>query len=288
MILVTGATGTIGRALMNELRAARVPRRAMVRDVGKAKSLLGGDEDLVQGDFSDAASLAAAVDGVDAVFLVTAAGPALAEHDLAMVRAVQGTRVKKLVKLSSFGVDTPGLNALKSSEWHRPGEQAVMQSGLAWTVLRPGAFASNALGWAPQIRASAPIQVATGEGKHAVIDPRDIAAVAVRALTESAHDGKAYSLSGPEALSTPRQVAILGEVLGLPIAIEDVSPQVAADRLRAAGVPEAYAAAVFEGYTWWREGKVASRSDDVAHVLGREPRSFEAWARDHAAAFRSD
>ncbi|WP_394846083.1 SDR family oxidoreductase [Pendulispora brunnea] len=285
MILVTGATGTIGRALMNELRAARVPRRAMARDAVKAKSLLGDDEDIVQADFTDAASLAAAVDGVDAVFLLTAGGPALAEHDLAMVRAVQGTRVKKLVKLSTFGADTL---PLKSSEWHRPGEQAVTQSGLAWTLLRPAAFASNALGWAPQIRAGAPIQVATGEGRHAVVDPRDIAAVAVRALTSDAHDGQAYSLTGPEALSTPRQVAILGAVLGLPIAIEDVSPRVAADRLRAAGVPEAFADAVFEGYTCWRAGNVASRSDDIERVLGHAPRSFEEWARDHAAAFRSD
>ena len=161
-----------------------------------------------------------------------------------------------------------------------------MGSGLAWTVLRPAGFASNALAWAPQIQAGAPIPVATGEGKHAVVDPRDVAAVAARALTSDAHDGRAYSLTGPEALSTPEQVAILRDVLGLPIAIEAITPTVAADRMRAVGVPGAFADAVLEGYTFVRDGLAAGRTDAVARVLGRAPRSFEAWAHDHATAFR--
>jgi uncharacterized protein YbjT (DUF2867 family) len=186
--------------------------------------------------------------------------------------------------MSAFGAEaTPPLRA---AGWHHPGERAVMDSGLAWTLLRPAGFASNALAWAPAVRSGGAVEIATGAGRHAVVDPRDVAAVAARALTSSDHDGKAYTLTGPEPLSTPEQVAILGRVLGRSIPVAEVTPEIVADRMRAGGVPDGFVAAVLEGLRFVREGKAAARTDAVEAVLGRAPRPFEAWVRDHVDPFR--
>jgi uncharacterized protein YbjT (DUF2867 family) len=284
MILLTGATGTIGRALVPELRALNIEARAMTREPERAESRLGKDVDIVNGDFADPSSLAKALDGVDTLFLLTAPGPTVAMHDTAMLAAVKTSRVEKIVKLSAFGVEVDP--PLKSSAWHRPGERAVIDSGLAWTLLRPAGFASNALGWAPVIRAGGAIQVTTGHGKHAFIDPRDVAAVAARALTSPDHDGQAYTLTGPASIDTDEQVAILARALGRSIETAHVTPVIAGEGMRAAGMPDVFVDAVVEGLTHVREGRAAARTDSVEKVLGRAPRSFEDWARDHLSSFR--
>ncbi len=283
MILITGATGTIGRALADVLRAAHIPFRAAVRDPAKARALLGGEIETVRLDFEDAASLKPALNGVDALFLLTAPGPSVAAHDLAMLRALPGSGVKKVVKMSAFGADSEV--RLPSSSWHGPGEKGVMSSGLAWTLLRPAGFMSNSLGWAAAIRAGAPIEVGTGAGEHGVVDPRDVAEVAARALVSADHDEKAYTLTGPAALSALEQLAIIEKALGKTIVVHQVTPERVAERMRTAGLSEAFAEAVREGQSYVREGKAASLSDDVSRVLGRAPRTFEGWVNDHLHAF---
>jgi uncharacterized protein YbjT (DUF2867 family) len=303
MILVTGATGTIGRALTSELRAQGVHVRAMTRDPERvtASPQPAGPEpgpepgpqpgptpgptiELVRGDFTDPASLARALDGVDTLFLLAPPGPSVAAHDIAMMDAARTARLKKVVKLSAFGAEAP--QPLMAASWHQPGERAVMESGLAWTVLRPAAFASNALGWVPVMRAGGALEIATGAGKHACVDPRDVAAVAARALTSPAHDGKAYTLTGPEPLSAREQVAILGRILGHSIEIEEVTPEITGERMRVAGLPAAFVDAAIEGLRFVRDGRAAMQSDAVEKVLGRAPRAFEQWARDHVSLFR--
>ncbi|WP_394824989.1 NAD(P)H-binding protein [Pendulispora albinea] len=283
MILITGAAGTIGRELVKELRAARIPVRAMTRNPAKARAALGEELELVRGDFTDSRSLASALPNVRALFLLTAAGPWVADHDAAMLRAVKGTSVQKIVKMSAFGAGTA---PLASSRWHEPGERGVMESGLAWTVLRPAGFASNAQAWVPAIRAGDAIELATGDGRHAVVDPRDVAAVAARALATDTHDGSIYELTGPEPLTAAEQIATLGRALGRSIATRDVTPEMAADRMREAGTPAAFADAVREGYAYVRAGNAASQSDAVERILGRAPRSFEVWVRDHLPLLR--
>jgi uncharacterized protein YbjT (DUF2867 family) len=158
-----------------------------------------------------------------------------------------------------------------------------MASGRRWSLLRPAGFASNALAWAPAIRAGAPIAIATGEGRHAVIDPRDVAAVAAAALR--GRELGAVTLTGPEALTGADQVAILARALGRPLEVEAITPALAAERMRAGGAPAAFADSVLGGLEYVRADRAAAVTDDVRRILGRPPRSFDAWARDHAAAF---
>jgi uncharacterized protein YbjT (DUF2867 family) len=284
MILITGGSGTIGQALLAELRTGHIAVRVLTRDVERARAKLGSDIELARADFADPRSLEQALHGVQAVFMVWAPGPFIADHDLAMVRAMKDSAVGRIVKLSSFGADRAP--PLLVSSWHRRGEVVVMRSGLAWTILRPAGFASNTLGWAPNIRAGAAVPLSTGDGQQAIVDPRDIAAVARRALTTTEHTGQAYTLTGPALLSAPEQVATLGRALGRTIAIEEVTPDVAAERMRSRRLPEELIAAAREGSAALRAGVAAERSDDVARILGRPPRSFAAWVDDHIDQFR--
>jgi uncharacterized protein YbjT (DUF2867 family) len=283
MILVTGATGTIGRALVPQLLAARARVRVLTRDPARARALWGGEVDVAAGDFADPASLARSLEGVASVFLLTAPGPTVAAHDAAMAAAVGASRAEQIIKLSAYGADEKELAA---SAWHRAGEDAVIATGRRWTMLRPAGFDSNVLPWAANVRAGTPIEVSTGKGKHAVVDPRDVAAVAVRALTTSEHDGRAYTLTGPDGLDAYEQVAILSAALGRPIATRDITVEQAAAKIRAAGAPEEFVAAVHGGLTFLREGRAAAPTGDVAAVLGRPAGSFAGWVRDHLNAFR--
>lgn len=280
MILVTGATGTIGRHLIAEL-ASKAPVRALSREPERARAIFSPEVTVVRGDFGDPASLASALDGIDALFLLSAPGPSVAEHDLAMLRAVKGSSVKKIVKLSAFGADASPV--LRAGSWHQPGERAVMESGLAWTLLRPTAFMTNRLAWASSLRAGTPVEVATAHGRHAVIDPRDVAAAAAAALLTGAHEGRGYTLTGPEALSAPEELALIAEAIGRPVSIEGVTPDVAADRLAKVGVPAGFVDAVREGYGFVRSGRAAEVTDAIPQILGRPARSFATWLSENAA-----
>ena len=284
MILISGGTGTIGQALSRELRSTGAEFRVGTRNVEKARAKLPAGVDVVLADPAQAESLSRALDRVDALFLVATPGPKIVEWDRAFARAAKDASVKRIVKLSSIGADeSPPLIV---SSWHQRGEAAVKESGVPWTFLRPAGFATNSLAWAPDIRADKPVQIATLDGKQGIIDPRDIAAIAARALLSSEHEGKAYTLTGPELLSAPEQLAIVGRALGKSIAIEHISPDVAADRYRARGMPEEFVAAVREGTTALRNGVAGRRTDDVERVLGRKPRTFAAWVGENIGSFR--
>ncbi|WP_405061290.1 NAD(P)H-binding protein [Kribbella sp. NBC_01505] len=275
MILISGATGTIGSELVRQLTARGVPVRAMTRDPGRMQPVAGVD--VVQGDFEDADSLRKATAGVDAVFLLSAPGGSVPEHDLAMLRAIDG--VRKVVKLSAIGVGGA------AAEWHQAGEAAVRASGVAWTLLRPTGFASNALRWAPMIQAGQPVPNLTGSGRHAFVDPRDVAAVAAEALLSSDHDGQVYTLSGPEFLSVPDQVAQLSEVIGRTVAVVDVPIEVAAEQMRAAGVDELIVSTMVNGSELIRSGGERTLTTDVERVLGRPAGSFRGWLETHRELF---
>jgi uncharacterized protein YbjT (DUF2867 family) len=142
--------------------------------------------------------------------------------------------VRKIVKLSAIGESTAGDGA-RPADWHAPGERLLAASGLTWSALRPTSFASNALHWAEAVRADEPVPAPTGPGRQGVIDPRDIAAVAVEALLTDTVDGAAHTLTGPELLSAPEMVAHLGEEIGRPLETVDVPLDVARQQMLAAG-----------------------------------------------------
>ncbi|MFE4968641.1 NAD(P)H-binding protein [Streptomyces sp. NPDC056660] len=284
MILVTGATGTIGSDVVRQLAERGTKVRALTRDPAKARVPAGVE--VVRGDYGDPASLDAALAGTTAAFLLRPPGPDAGE-DAALVAAARTAGVERLVKLSAIATgDSP---SGPSAQWHVDGERAVRDSGLAWTVLQPSSFASNTLTWREALRADQPVPNMTGDGASGVIDPRDIAEVAVRALLDAGHAGRTYVLTGPEAITVPGQATVLAEVLGRPVPTRDLSPDETRDFLRTAwGMDGTRAEGVLTGLAFVRAGGNALITEDVTEVLGRPARTFRTWAEDNKGLFVAD
>jgi len=281
MILVTGATGTVGREVVAQLLAAGEVVRALTRDPSRAR--LDTRVELVAGDLARPESLARAVDGVERVFSL-ALGPELGIQEGHLARAAKGAGVRHVVKLSVLGAGGRARSGV--APWHDAGERACRESGLAWTFVRPGAFMSNALFWSDTIRSQGRVFSHFGEGKLPVVHPRDIAAVAVRALTTPGHEGQAYPLTGPEALSTGEQVRILAGVLGRPIEHVPITDEAARAGMERAGMPGYLIDALLPFGEIVRNGRAAEVYPTVEEITGRRALTFADWAREHAAAFR--
>lgn len=283
MLLITGATGTVGTHVVRLLADKGHAVRAMTRD--RAKMRRFPEVEVVQADFDDPASLRQAVAGVEAAFLLTAPESPTPRHDLAFLDAARSAGITKIVKLSAIGTGTKIDADTTLGAWHLQAEQAVRASGVAWTLLRPSTFASNFLRWVDTINAGEPIPNLTGTGTQGVIDPRDVAAVAVEALLSSAHAGQIYALTGPELLSVPDQAARLEHLLGRPVNTVDLPLNAARAQMLASGMDISVVDVIITGSAWVRAGHNAILTADVTRVLGRPPASFDTWARDHRHAF---
>ena len=280
-VLVTGATGRVGRVVVDQLLRAGVPVRALTRQPAAAAALPSTVE-IVAGDLTVPESLEPGLQGVSAVFLVWTAAPTTAP---AVVERL-ATHAPRVVFLSSphrtphpfFRQPNP-MAAL-----HADIERLIAAAGLASTIIRPGMFASNALHWwAASIRDGDVVRWPYGAAETAPIDVRDVAAVAVRALHEDGHAGGDYVLTGPESLSQAEQVRIIGAAIGRRIQFEELSPEEfrreTADSWPGPVVDMLLAAwaATF--------GLPAFVTSTVSDVVGSPPRTFRQWAVDHSAAF---
>lgn len=281
MILVTGATGTIGSEVVRQLVARGEKVRALTRNPGQARVPSGVEA--ARGHHADRASVDAALTGVEVAFLVGVFGPDDAEHDRGLVAAAQAAGVRRIVKLSAIGTGDPAVGPVGT--WHMAGEQAVRDSGLEWTVLRPSAFASNTLGWAASVRAGSPIPNTSGTGGQGVVDPRDVSEVAVAALLDTGHAGRTYTLTGPEVLSVPGQAAVLAGVLGRPVEVRDLSTAEAREYLLGLGFSDTFIDASEISRAYVRGGGNEVVTDDVPEVLGRPARTYREWAEDHKKMF---
>ena len=281
MILVLGATGTTGGEVTRQLVAAGQRPRLLVRNPAKAREFEGQAE-LAQGDLERPDSLRAAMQGIDHLYLVSS-GANLVEVEARAVDAAKQAGVTHVVKLSVMGADQP---AITFARWHAASERHLVASGLQWTMLRPGSFMSNALGWAETIKTQGTFYQPTGEGRWAPIDPADIGAVAVRALTEPGHAGKAYPLTGPESLSAADHAAILARALGRPVQFTDVPPAAAKESMLQSGIPADYVDALVDLLAAMKAGHADGVTNTVPELLGRPAGTFEQWARRNAAAFR--
>jgi (4-alkanoyl-5-oxo-2,5-dihydrofuran-3-yl)methyl phosphate reductase len=280
MILVTGASGTVGSEVVRQLAAAGQKVRAMVRDPKKVS--FGPGVEVVRGDFSQPETLSAAVQGVEKVFSL-ASGPEVIAQEPNLYAAAKRAGVKHIVKLSVMGADfEPGI-AL--GRWHRASEKQLEASGVAWTILRPAGFMSNAFQWLGSIKGQGAIYAPTGQGKQGLIDPRDIAAVAVKALTTPGHEGQAYPLAN-EALTTGEQAALLSEAIGKPVQYVDVPEEAARQGMSQAGMPPVLVDAVLEFMGLIKAGYAGATTDAFTKITGQPPRTFAAWARENAPAFR--
>ncbi|AOS64214.1 SDR family oxidoreductase [Actinoalloteichus hymeniacidonis] len=282
MILITGATGTIGSKVLDLLVEGDHDVRAMTRDPARLRAYDSTGVDVVIGDFDRPDSLRAAVDGIDTVFLLTAPGAAGPDHDRALIEAAIRAGVGRVVKLSAIDIPGSGTGAF---DWHRPGETALRDGGVSWTILRPAGFASNSLAWAESIRAGGPVPNMSGPGAQGIVDPRDVAEVAVAALLSAEHAGQTYTLTGPENISVVDQAALIGAELGRTVPTVDVPIETACTQMLDAGAPASMVDMAAEGFALIRSGAARFVSDDVERVLGRPARSFADWIRDHRGSF---
>lgn len=277
MILVTGATGNIGSALLKELHAHGAgPLRGLTRDAGRAVFPEGVEA--VEGDFADAASLKPALDGVRSLFLVSRLGP-----DADILDAAREAGVRHVVLVSSITVQThPRLGPAGEN---LAVEQLLRASGMAWTMLRPTQFASNALMWASSVRGHETVRAPYADIALPTVHPADIASVARVALTESGHQGATYALTGPEPVSARQQVEAIAAALGREVPFAAISRQEAHTQMAAVFGAEA-ADAVLDVTGGDVNDELLRVRDTVSRVTGVPARPFRQWAAENAAAFR--
>lgn len=280
-VLVTGATGRVGRALVDELVRTGVSVRALSRRPAMAG--LPSSVELVAGDLTVPDSLDEALQDIAAVFLLWTAPPGTAP---AVVERI-ASHTRRVVFLSSphrtphpfFQQPNP------VARFHAEMERLIAAAGLQSTFIRPGIFASNAqFWWGPAIRDGDVVRWPYGAAETAPIDERDIAAVAARALVDERHAGGDYVLTGPESLSQAAQVSAIGAVLGRQIAFEELSPE--EFRRETAGIWPAPVVDMLLAAWGATIGRPAFVTSTVSDIVGLPPRTFREWVADHAAVFR--
>jgi uncharacterized protein YbjT (DUF2867 family) len=277
-VLVTGATGNVGSAVVAELRRRGAAVRAFARHPAET---LGDDIEIAIGDFEDPASIRAALDGVDRVFLASADGPRKVAHEAAVIEAAAD--VELLVKASTVGAKAGA--PLPPFDWNGRGEEDLRRSGIPAAVLRSSFYMTNLLAVAEPVREQHILPAPAGEGRIAMIDPFDVGAVAAAVLTGSGHEGRTYELTGPEAV-TYRDVATeLSRVGRTRIEYVDVPPAAAREGLVASGMPDWLIQHLDGAFAKIRAGEFASTTDAVAVLTGRPPRSVADFVTDHADAF---
>jgi uncharacterized protein YbjT (DUF2867 family) len=272
MILITGATGVVGREAVRLLIEGGVKVAAVTRDPHAAGFPAGTQ--LVH------PAKVATLDGVEAILLSPRAAGSTAVDLLARARETGAARV---VVLSSVTVQYPAGHA-RFREQFQAVEDIAKASGLDWTVLRCADFAANTLAWAGQIRATGTVRGAYPQARTSTVDERDLAAVAALALTGPQHRGQTYLLTGEQSLSQPEKVAALGAALGRALSFAGAAPEEIRRGMLAAGLPEEVPDRLLGSLADYAR-EAGPTTDTVRRLLGRPARTYATWARDHRAAF---
>lgn len=283
MILVTGATGKVGREVVRQLVATGAPIRALVRDPVSASPIRLPGVEVVTGDFSRPQTLPPALAGVERVFLLTPAHPDMLAYDTSVVDAAVAAGARRIVKVSVAGGPDSGTQI---GRWHWAGEKKVESSGLEFTFLRPTLYMQQMLVYARGISMTGAFSAPLGTGAIAVVDARDVAAVAVRALTEDGHSRQIYDLTGPEALTFDEMADAISKATGRGISYVHVAPEYALKQMLSDGVPRWLADDMLVLFASFREGYGAAVSDTVSRIARRPAGTFAQFAADYAQVFR--
>jgi uncharacterized protein YbjT (DUF2867 family) len=274
MILVTGATGTVGSEVVRRLLAAGERPRALVRDPDKARERLGEQVEHVVGDLNQTETVGSALAGVDRLFLVTTQSSRQPEWERRVIEAATRGGVGQIVKLSVFRADER--SPLQIARQHAQAERALEQSGVAFTIVRPVFFMQNLLA---MLRDGA-IYTAAADGRVAMVDARDAAAVAVTALTKDGHRGRTYTLTGPEALSFDEVANTLSRETGRSTRHVHVSPDKVRAALEGFGVAAWFADDMAKLHGMLADGYEDLVTNDVRAVTGSPPRDLAQFVRD--------
>ena len=283
MILVTGATGNNGVEIVKGLTARGETVRAMVRKEPEQGDILHAYVEYAVADFDDSGSLRRALTEVDRAFLVTPSSEKVEEQQLRFVDLAREAGVKHIVYLSQLHAtqDSP----VRFLRYHAAVEAALAQSGMAFTNLRPNLYMQGLLLFKQLIASQGKISAPIGQSRVSVVDVRDIAAVAVAALTEPGHEGKSYDITGPEALTHAQMAEKLSQILGKPIAFENISGTAMREALLSFHMPEWQADGLVEDYEHYSRGEATTLSTAVQDVTGVKPKNFDTFALDFKQAF---
>ncbi|MEU6505705.1 SDR family oxidoreductase [Streptomyces sp. NPDC046942] len=287
MIVVTGATGTVGSEVVSGLRARGERVRALVRDGSAVPEQWDAEVEAVAADFTDPASLDRALAGADAVYVLVAVHPEMDTHERNVIDAAVRTGRRPHVVLhaaAGVGEHAEGIRFLAA---HTAGLGYLGASGLPWTVLAPNGFYQNFLGMAPALHTGR-LALPGGTGAVSYVDTRDVAEAAVAVLTGEGHENAVYTLTGPAALTHAEIAGVLGEAVGHPVTYEALAPETALAGMLAAGWAPWRAEGMVELYGLYASGGASAVTNDVEKLTGRPARPFTAFVTEHAAAFRAE
>lgn len=285
VISVIGSTGNIGNELVNLLSDAGASVRAVLRNINRARQLPGVI--WLQADVSDEALLDAALAGTDRLFLLTGNWPGFGQTQINVIRAAERLGVKHVVKLSALGASPRTKSPMAHEHWLA--EQALEESAMTWTILRPHVFMQNWLGEvAETVQSEGAIYAAIGEGRVPFIDARDIAAVAAEALLHpEKHSGKRYVLTGGEAIGYAALADAISKAIDKPVVYKSLSMDEMRERMEKQGVNATMIDSYLALAAYQKAGGPTERvSDNVREVLGREPRTIQDFAMDYRESFK--
>lgn len=281
MICITGAGGTVGSEIIRQLASTDMPFRAAYFSEEKADQARSDGIDAAVIDYNQPKTLEKAFEGCDRLFLLGPNVPNQTELELNAVEAARACGVQHIVKQSVLGAE----DSYSLADVHRPVERAIEESGLTWTFLRPNSFMQNVATFMSEtIRAEDAFYSASGDAKINHIDVRDIAAVAIQALSGGDHAGRAYTLTGPEAFTYDELAAALSAALGRTITHVSLPHDDMKAGMLAGGMPEVLADRLLDLERYFREDRASGISGDVEHVTGNSPRRLQDYVRETAAS----
>lgn len=283
MILVTGASGNVGRCVLQSVLQAGLPAKALYRSTADAASAPKGVEPVIA-DFADRDATRRALAGIDKLFLVCAPIPQLVELESNVVQAAEEAQVEHLVLNSALGA---GAFPESFPAWHHKVEELLRGSGVPYTIIRPNSFMQNlAAFYAPTIRSQGQFYASMGAAPVSLIDVRDIADCVAAILQSSKHIGKIYELNGPEALNYAAVAARIAQIIGTPVKYVDIPPAQQAESMRQLGMPEWQIQALLALQRYYTEGGGAEADQVVANLLGQPPRKLNDYLKENADQFR--
>ncbi len=278
-----GGSGNGGGGVLREPQAPGEAVRAFVRDLERAAEKLGDGVELAPGDLADAASVRRAMAGVDRVFLACANEPRQVEYEVGAIEAAREAGVRRIVKLSALGAGAGSPVAFW--DWHARIERHLRSSGVPAVVLRPAFYMTNLLGSAEAVRHTGKLFAPAAGARIAMIDPRDVAAVAAVALTQDGHHGRTCTLTGPEAVTYEEVAAQLSGSTGRAIGFVPVPDEAAREAFIQSGAPDWMADQFVTLFGLLRRGAAAQATGEVRALIGREPSGLTEFAHDFAHLF---
>ncbi len=286
MILVTGATGNVGSALVPTLQAQAADFKAFVRNPEKAEALRTQGVTVVEGDLGRPETLETALDGVDTVFMLSSVAPDIADLSRNVVDVAKANGSLRIVRMSALKAapDAP----TRISRLHAEADAYLQSSGVPYTILRSHFFTQNAMLSAPSVAAEGKMYFALGAGKLGMIDVRDVAQIAATTLTSAGHEGKIYTPTGPASVDFHAVAQALGSALGKEVSYVPVPTSAALESMREMGLPEWLSDGYGEYFDAYQEGYGDFTTSDFTDVTGQTARSVEDFARDFASAFTGE